>query len=119
MKLRYRIILKLEKLFFQLVRRLGIYPPTESVALDSMEIVKNGIPKKKILYLAVKYDYNNKYRGVSYEEYNFFDVLKNIPNIEIVRLDIYSIYLKYGKFIANDIIQEVAFMEGVDILLLI
>jgi len=47
MKLRYRILLKLEKLFYQLIRRFKIYPPNDSIAIDSMEIIKNGIPKKK------------------------------------------------------------------------
>ncbi len=119
MKYRYRVLSILEKVFYKIMQKFKLYNSVESVAIDSIERVINGIPRKKILYLATKYDYNNKYRGISYEEYNFFYTLKNMKDIEIIRIDIYSIFKKYGKQIANEVIQEVAFLENVDTLLLL
>jgi len=56
MKLRYIILLKLEKLFYQLIRRFKIYPPNDSIVIDSMENNKEWDAQKEILYLAIKYD---------------------------------------------------------------
>ncbi|WP_323592454.1 CgeB family protein [Aliarcobacter butzleri] len=89
-------------------------PNFETLMSESIEIVKNGIPKTKVLYLAAKYDYGDKSRGLGYEEYNFYYTLKNMPDIEIIRFDFYTIYLKYGKEYANQMIKEVALLEGVD-----
>lgn len=89
-------------------------PNIETLLSDSIEVVKNGTPKTKVLYLALKYDYGHKSRGLSYEEYNFFHTLKNMPEIELIRFDFYSIYSKYGKDYANQMIKEVALTEGVD-----
>ncbi|MDD2698440.1 MAG: hypothetical protein PHF17_06530 [Arcobacteraceae bacterium] len=44
---------------------------------------------------------------LAYEEYT----LKNMPDIEIIRFDFYT---KYGKEYANQMIKEVALLEGVD-----
>lgn len=66
------------------------------------------------MYLALKYDYGDKTRGLAYEEYNFYYTLKNMPDIEIIRFDFYTIYSKYGKEYANQMIKEVALLEGVD-----
>lgn len=89
-------------------------PNFETLISESIEIVKNGIPKIKVLYLAAKYDYGDKSRGLGYEEYNFYYTLKNMPDIEIIRFDFYTIYSKYGKEYANQMIKEVALLEGVD-----
>ena len=94
-------------------------PHIETLMSDSMEVVKNGTPKTKVLYLAAKYEYGNKSRGLSYPEYNYFHTLKNMPDIELIRFDIYSIYSKYGKEYANQMIKEIASLEGVDKILAI
>lgn len=94
-------------------------PNIETLISDSMEVVKNGTPKTKVLYLAAKYEYGNKSRGISYPEYNFFHTLKNMPDIELIRFDFYSIYSKYGKEYANQMIKEIALLEGVDKILVI
>ena len=94
-------------------------PHIETLMSDSMEVVKNGAPKTKVLYLALKYDYGVKSRGLSYEEYNFFHTLKNMSDIELIRFDFYSIYSKYGKKYANQMIKEMALLEGVDKILVI
>ena len=51
-------------------------PNFETLMSESIEIIKNGIPKTKVLYLAAKYDYGDKSRGLGYEEYNFYYTLK-------------------------------------------
>ncbi|MCY9804045.1 glycosyltransferase [Vibrio scophthalmi] len=98
--------------------RLLPKPPVEVLASDWPEFYNKG-KGKKVLYLAAKYDYGDKSKGISYEEYNFFYTLKNMNNIEVVRLDIYSIFLRYGKNIANKVIKEVALLEGVDSIILL
>jgi spore maturation protein CgeB len=94
-------------------------PNFETLMSNSLEVVKNGTPKIKVLYLAAKYDYGDKSRGLGYEEYNFYYTLKNMPDIEIVRFDFYTIYSRYGKEYANQMIKEVAILEGVDKILVL
>lgn len=94
-------------------------PNIESLMSQSLETIRNGKPTKKILYIALKYDYGDPNRGLGYEEYNFFYTLKNMQDVEIVRFDFFSIYMKYGKKIANQLIKEIALLENVDELLLL
>jgi len=110
-----RKIQKRFKLFYYFLYRNLVKPPNiESFLSESLEITKKGIPSSKILYLAVKYDYGDKKSGLSFEEYNYYYTLKNINNLEVVRLDIYSIYLKYGKSFTNKIIKEACVIEGIN-----
>ncbi len=98
--------------------RLLPAPSVEVLASEWPEFYNVGA-KKKVLYLAAKYDYGDRSRGMSYEEYNFFYTLKNMHDIEVVRLDVYSLYHRYGKDIANKVIKEVALLEGVDSILML
>jgi len=98
--------------------RLLPKPPVEVLASDWPEFYNRGA-KKKVLYLAAKYDYADKSKGISYEEYNFFYTLKNMKDVEVIRLDVYSLYQRYGKDITNQVIKEVALLEGVDSILLL
>ena len=108
-------IQKRVRLFYYFLYRKLVSPPNiESFLSESLEITKKGIPSSKILYLAVKYDYGDKKSGLSFEEYNYYHALKNINNLEVFRLDIYSIYLKYGKSFTNKIIKEVCVIEGIN-----
>lgn len=108
-------IQKRVRLFYYFLYRKLVSPPNiESFLSESLEITKKGIPSSKILYLAVKYDYGDKKSGLSFEEYNYYHTLKNINNLEVFRLDIYSIYLKYGKSFTNKIIKEVCVIEGIN-----
>ena len=103
------------KILFSYISRNYIPKPNLEVLMsESIERIKNGTPKKKILYLALKYDYGDKSSGLSYEEYNFFYTLKNMSNIEIIRYDFYTIYAKYGKEYANQIIKEIVLLENID-----
>ena len=97
-----------------LLRNYFPKPNFETLMSNSMEVLKNGTLKTKVLYIALKYDYGDKSRGLSYEEYNFYYTLKNMPNIGIIRFDFYEIYSKYGKDYANRMIKEVALLEGAD-----
>jgi len=120
----------MKKLGAKIVQRLNSYvankcylrllprPPVEVLASDWPESYNKGAGKK-VLYLAAKYDYGDRTKGISYEEYNFFYTLKNMNDIEIIRLDVYSIYQRYGKAIANKVIKEVALLEGVDNILVL
>ncbi len=98
--------------------RLLPKPQVEVLASDWPEFHNRGAGKK-ILYLAAKYDYADKSRGIGYEEYNFFYTLKNMQGIEVIRLDVYSMYQRYGKEVTNKVIKEVALLEGVDSVLLL
>ena len=98
--------------------RLLLAPPVEVLANEWTETF-NSVGTKKVLYLAAKYDYGDRSRGISYEEYNFFYTLKNMCEIELVRLDVYSLYHRYGKEITNKVIKEVALLEGVDNILVL
>lgn len=104
----------LNRFYSYISRNYLLKPNFETLMSNSVEVVKNGTPKIKVLYLALKYDYGDKSRGLAYEEYNFYYTLKNMPDIEIIRFDFYTIYSKYGKEYANQMIKEVALVEGVD-----
>lgn len=73
--------------------------------------------RKKVLYIALKYDYGDKSRGLSYEEYNFYYTLKNMGIVDVVRFDYYSICSKYGASTANLMLKNVILLESIDVLL--
>ncbi|WP_020405748.1 glycosyltransferase [Hahella ganghwensis] len=94
-------------------------PPVEVLASEWPEYFNNGCNKKKVLYIAAKYDYGDRSRGISYEEYNFLYTLKNMEDIELIRLDVYSLCHRYGKDTTNKVIKEVALLNGVDKILVL
>ena len=96
-------------------KRIIPAPSAEVLATDWLEVVNPG-NAKKVLYLAVKYDYGNPIRGLSYEEHNFFNTLKNMPNVTLIRVDIYTLYYRYGARIASEVIREVCIQNGIDTL---
>jgi hypothetical protein len=114
----YNFTRKIEKrirlLYYFFHRKLAPIPNIESFLSNSLEITKKGTAKYKILYLAVKYDYDVKKSGLSFEEHNYYHTLKNINNLEVIRLDLYSVYLKYGKHFTNRIIKEISIIEGIN-----
>lgn len=92
-------------------------PNIESLMDQYVFFIPKPKPAKRILYVALKYDYGDKARGLSYEEYNFFYTLKNIDDIEVVYFDYYSICSKYGEIIANSMLKQAALLENVDTIL--
>jgi len=101
-----------------LSKRVFPHPNLEVVSAASIERVKNGQPRAKILYIALQYDYGNELKGLSYEEYTYFYTLKNMSNIEVIRFDYYSYVFKYGKKFANNMLKEIAVNENIDKLII-
>jgi len=101
------------KLFIILGRVFRRSLPTEVLAEEWTERIPKENTKRRLLYLGPKYDYNDRRRGLSYKEYNFLDVLRELP-VSIVRIDIYSLADKYGKKAASNVVKEVALREAVD-----
>ena len=118
-----KISVKVKRLFVVFcnwVQRNFFSPPSLDVLIDDhLEFVKNGNPKCKILYIATKYDYGDKTKGLSYEEHNFYHAIKKMQDVEVVRFDFYSICSKYGKKYANEMIKEVALLEDVNKVLIL
>ena len=108
-----------QRLVNYLSRNFYPKPNIETTIDEVLEVKTNGKPKTKILYIATKFDYANKDRGLSYEEHNMFHTLINMPDIEIIRFDFYSICQKYGQKYANEMIKEVALLKSVDQIFLI
>jgi hypothetical protein len=102
----YKLIEKLQ-LHFHLKSYLRILPTpsAEAIAADWCHVFNEG-QNRTILYLGVKYDYGNPARGLSYEEYNFLNTFKQMNDVTVVRLDIYTLYYRYGRKAMNDAIKE-------------
>jgi len=74
-------------------------------------------PKKakyKILFVALRYDYGDIKRGLSYEENNFLNTLLNME-YDLVAYDLFAARTKYGKNVANDILKEICFRFNPDV----
>ena len=66
-----KIIRRIKK-FVSNKQFLRLFPtPTVEVLASEWPEFSNKGAGKKILYLAAKYDYGDKSKGISYEEYNF------------------------------------------------
>lgn len=94
----------------KIARALRTTPPIEVLAEEWLERSGTG---KKVLYLALKYDYGQKNRGLSYEEYNFYSSIKDL-DVELLRLDIYTLNELYGKKVVNAVIKEIVLRENID-----
>ncbi|MDP1715932.1 MAG: glycosyltransferase [Anaerolineales bacterium] len=64
----------------------------------------------KILYVATKYDYGKRERGLSFEHANFFDSLYNMGN-DIIYFDYMDILKKMGRSRMNNLLLEVVRAE--------
>lgn len=62
---------------------------------------------KKILYIAMMYDYGNSDQGYSFEHYNFYHTLINM-GFEGVYFDFMSLIQQYGKSEMNRLLLETA-----------
>lgn len=91
-------------------RKIRPVPPIEVLAEEWLERSGKG---KKVLYLALKYDYGQKHRGLAYEEYNFFSSIKEL-DVELFRVDIYTLYDLYGKKVVNAVIKEIILREKIE-----
>lgn len=64
----------------------------------------------KILYVATRYDYGKRERGLSFEHVNFFDSLYNMGN-DIIYFDYMDILKKMGRSRMNKLLFEVVRAE--------
>src|SRR5262245_32080644 len=69
----------------------------------------------RILYVALKYDYNKPEQGLSFEHYNFFNTLWNLGH-EILYFDFGTLFLTLGREEMNRRLVEVARAEKVDLM---
>jgi len=69
----------------------------------------------RILYVALKFDYNRAEQGLSFEHYNFFDTLQNLGH-EILYFDFGTLYLRLGRERMNRRLVEVAHSEKPDLM---
>jgi len=69
----------------------------------------------RVLYVALKYDYGDPRRGLSYEEYSFFHTLVGM-GVEVVRFDFSTIARKFGRRRMNELLYETAFRYSPDLM---
>jgi len=103
---------------YKIKSKCGLFPSLETTLSNSIERSNSINAKIKVLYIALKYDYNKPYHGLSYEEYNFYYTL-NKMDIDIIRFDFYTIARQYGNKYANKMLEEVVFLERPDKLLVL
>lgn len=68
----------------------------------------------KILYTALEYDYGDVKRGKSFEEYAFYYTFKNM-HFNLIRYDLFSNMMKYGRKVANDNLFQLIKEEKPDV----
>lgn len=91
-------------------------PSPESLAADWAERLRRPGARWRVLYLALKYDYGNPWRGISYEEYNFYHTLARMEDVELVRLDLYELVARHGARLAGETVRELCHTEAPDCL---
>jgi len=69
----------------------------------------------KILYAALKYDYGDPRRGLSFEHYNFFDSLLNMGH-DLIYFDFASVARDRGREFMNRRLLELVTVEKPDIM---
>ncbi|MBI2478232.1 MAG: hypothetical protein HYV60_06200 [Planctomycetia bacterium] len=69
----------------------------------------------RVLYAALKHDYNDPARGLSFEHYNFFQSLQRM-GCDVLYFDYGTLLKKYGRSRMNRRLQEVVAAEKPDLL---
>ena len=69
----------------------------------------------RILYVAMKYDYGQPRRGLSYEENNFFHSLLNMGH-QIIRFDFKAIAKKFSRREMNKMLLETVYRYNPDLM---
>lgn len=93
----------------------GIYDHRPVEILVDEEPEKYLTNEKTILYVGNRYDYGNKYLGLSFEHYNFFNTLFNMK-YSIIYFDIDRIVQKYGCNKASQMLKETVYYYKPDYL---
>ena len=87
---------------------------TEVLIEEELEkYLKNN--KRTILYVGIKYDYGNKYWGLSYEHYNFYHALLNM-DYSLIYFDYDRIKQEYGIEKMSKMLREAVYYYQPDIL---
>lgn len=69
----------------------------------------------KVLYVAMKSDYGDPARGLSYEHCNFYDVLAHM-GVDILYFDFMQLLREHGRDLMNERLREIVDEEKPDIL---
>ena len=59
----------------------------------------------KILFCAMRYDYGNTKRGLSYEYYNYLPTFQKLGN-QVIPFDYLTLYKKLGRDKMNDLLWK-------------
>lgn len=84
------------------------------IALSIEKAKRSDYYNMKILYIAPKYDYGKRDRGLSFEHNNFFDTFEKTGN-EIIYFDYFEILRKIGKARMNETLYDVFTTEQPDL----
>lgn len=87
----------------------------EALVADNLEV--NGDPSRKtILYIAIKYDYADKNRGLSYEHYHLYLTLMNM-GYRLIYFPYDQLKQEYGKKKMSSMLREIVYYYHPEILL--
>ncbi len=93
----------------------NIYDRRPVEILIDEELNEHRTRGKTILYVGSRYDYGNKYLGLSFEHYNFFNALLNMK-YSIIYFDIDRLIQKYGRNKTSEMLKEAAYYHKPDYL---
>lgn len=93
----------------------NIFDTRCSEVLVDQELKNYPANGKVILYVGNRYDYGNKYLGLSFEHYTFFNTLLNMK-YSIIYFDIDRILQKYGPNKTSEILRDAAYYYRPDYL---
>lgn len=97
------ILQHLKRLYY-----LAIKPHNEIISEEYLDkYLNNKNDPVNLLYVALKYDYGEVKRGLSYEENTFFKSIERNCEINFIRFDYYSVAAKYGRDTANKILKSI------------
>lgn len=97
---------KLDYIIEPFLRSIFDYRPLE-VLMDT-ELEKHLTNGKRILYVGNRYDYGNKFLGLSFEHYNFFNTLLNM-GYSLIYFDLDRLVQKYGTVRASGMLREAVY----------
>jgi spore maturation protein CgeB len=89
--------------------------PNENIVEEEIEKhIRPGAPT--VLYVAIRYDYGNESRGLSYEHHNFYQTLINM-NLSVIYFDLDRLRARYGEARMGELLREAAYYYEPDFLL--
>lgn len=110
-KIFLRRVLKFISIIYFFFRRNLLPKPNVELIIEEYTDLNTNNPDLDILYIGVKYDYNEFSRGLSYEEQNLYKSL--IKEYNIIRYDFYTVAKLYGTTFANKVFKEIVLLYQV------